>query len=276
MRTVLFAVLATVSCLSTTYAASSLFEAAKRDPLALVPSMQKLLKEDEAAAAADEESKVDYQNDDVNACNYSDEVLNRYRPHLYMVGLQEVARHDMHLAQDFAKAGYPESVWRPALAAFTKANVLILKGELRRGGNLDYYYIKKLMRPHEKTLVRKLEAYRKQAGREMVKFSSSPFCGGDFIGFFSIKTSPSGGYLRIIREYFFQLCVAEKIDPYSVDCDMWLTPTAKGEYPQGTYRYRVKWSDGPEECGKSDFLLDKQNDYIFNVAVERTNKACEK
>ena len=272
VRTVLCAVLLTIGSLSTANGGPSLFEIAKRDPLSLLPSMQDLLKNAETSAR--EEVGHDFVNNVINACNYSDEVLNKYRPHMYMVGLQEVARHDMQLAYDLAKAGYPEKVWRPALDGFTKANTRILQRQLVHRGSLDFYHIKTLMRPHEKALVRALEFYRKKSRRDLIEFSSAEVCGGDYIGFFNVRTSPPRGNLRIIREYFFQLCVAAKIDPYSINCDMWLTPAQKAEFPQGVYRYRVKWPEGPEECGKSEFTSNTEQ--IIAVAIEKTNKACER
>ena len=234
---------------------ASLIDSAKRDPLGLMQRFKAAWEQfpDEISAGAN--APRIFQLD---SCLYTDDVLNKDRDHNFMVSLQETAGRELLLASELKRAGYPETSWRAALDDFIKAEVAIISKRQVDGKDFNIASIKKLMRPQEKAFRRVLNEYRRSSRKRLPQFDDVPFCGGDFIGFFKVKTSPRGGTVRLIREYFFQLCRLAGIDPYSNKCDMWLAASASAEFPQGVYRYVAHWGDGAEECDKADFTPKKE------------------
>jgi hypothetical protein len=189
----------------------------------------------------------------VDTCMYTDE--NRQDPEAtYMDGLRIIARNDVRLSKDLADAGYPPAAWREPLNRLTRKQVEILSQRYAGGQSLDIAAIKSLMRPHEDLLLRTLNTYRKQSAASLPEFETSTSCGGDWIGFVKVITAPRGGSVSLIREYFFQLCVALGKAPYSSECDMWSAAGTSAQFPQGTYRYLARWLDGSDECSRVELV----------------------
>jgi hypothetical protein len=92
-----------------------------------------------------------------------------------------------------------------------------------------------------------------------------------------LNTSPSGGNLQVIREYFFQLCRAAGKAPYSSECDMWSPVEANLQFPQGTYRYLARWANGSDECARVVLVNSGADvDKVETKTIRQTGNVCSK
>jgi hypothetical protein len=212
----------------------------------------------------------------VDTCMYSDDI-DRDKDKAFMDKLRTIAWTDVRIAKDLTDAGYPSSVWREPLNKLTERQIDIVSRRFSAGQSLDIAAVKKQVRPYEGVFLQVLNTYRRQSAARLPEFDTSEQCGGDWIGYVKLNTSPRGGNLQVIREYFFQLCRLAGKAPYSSECDMWSPADADTQFPQGTYRYLAHWANGSDECNKVVFVNNGADiDKVQTNTIRQTGNACAK
>jgi hypothetical protein len=71
-----------------------------------------------------------------------------------------------------------------------------------------------------------------------------------------ISTDPKGAEVQLIPSGFFYVCEANHIDPYSAQCNYWVSVQDAGNILAGRYLYKARWRDGLISCGSLTFLTD--------------------
>jgi hypothetical protein len=241
----------------------SIRQTAMSAPLGIIATLKQVKARDLAHLRGDQGERIAaFQMNHISLCDFvlSDEThstqAKRDRTYMLMVFLSSVAGTELQLEHDLAAAGYPETIWRKPLEQLTKAQVELAAQETQRGKSLLNVMAPppEIISSKKTDLLAALEAFRLQSTKKLPRFEvDSDFCGGDFIGLVNVNTSPAGGIVKLISEYFFQVCLLQKMDPYSDNCNMWLS-TSTSDFSSGTYRYLAKWKDSAEECGRIDLI----------------------
>jgi hypothetical protein len=210
----------------------------------------------------------------LDSCLYSDDPGGTRNADL-MANLHSIASRELRLSSDLERVGYPRAVWEQALQVLIHAQVTIATSP---DDYANVQAMKRRMLPHDREFVRVLNAYRDRSGINLLKYEvNAGDCGGDWIGMFTIRTTPSNGTVTLIREYYYQLCVVANIPPYSARCDKWYQAGPRDAFPQGTYRYLARW-ESEEECAKKEFVHNGSGDIErpqVNTIV-RTGHSCER
>jgi hypothetical protein len=144
---------------------------------------------------------------EINMCMYHDE--DRATPnYLLIVFLEKIAEFDSAYANELTMAGYPESVWRAPLDEITQKQIDVVVRRNKNNESLDYGEIRKEVLPLERKLVAALQRFRKQSSKRLPSYSIGweSGCGGDYIGYVRVRAVPAGGAVKVIREFYFQLC----------------------------------------------------------------------
>lgn len=180
------------------------------------------------------------------------------------------------VAQALAEAGYPAQVWKAPLDRLTNARMDVLVDRRRRGLDLlDENSVRAPVIPYENQLVAALESYRARNGRSLPSPAPlPPVCGGDYVGYVHIATDPSGGVVRVIREFYFKLCGVTGIPPYSDRCDKWLVTGSGTQVPVGSYRYAARWPDGHSECDRIELGANPDTEGRV-VKIARSGRTCQ-
>jgi hypothetical protein len=193
---------------------------------------------------------------------------------LFLTWVMETAFYNFQTAKDLEEAGYPEQVWRPALDRLNKARVDVLLDHRRKGLDLsDETSVRKPIIPQEKQLVAALEAYRVGHPWLPPPEPVSEGCGGGFVGDVRLATDPAGGVIRVIRDFFFKLCAASQIPPYSDQCDKWVVAAADEPILVGLYYYTARWPDGHTECDRIDISADAETSGRV-VKIAQSGRTC--
>jgi hypothetical protein len=187
---------------------------------------------------------------DLNTCRRGGEYLGRLAPaDPQAQAFAEIAYADVAWSNELEKLGYPASVVQPALARYERRQVDAAIAD-----------------PNSKTILggqsavalkRELRAYRAAHGDlPDVVWSSEVGCtGGGGGSYVSIATDPAGAQVLFIPMFFYQVCLAEKIDANNpATCPHWVEAIAgKLEQVEGNYLYRARWSDGKLRTGTLRF-----------------------
>jgi len=220
----------------------------------------------------------------IDTCLYSNDLYQGDRETQYMAALQNIAAIHGRMAAYFQEAGYPEAVWQSALYDLTYAQVDHIEDLYKSKKNVeDINQLRIRNIPYEQALGKALANYRQNTNPKLVEVlyydgtanGVGRACGGDWIGLVKIRTSPSGRQIKLIREFYFKLCEYMRIPPYSDKCDMWFPVQAQTSIPQGSYRYRVRWSQNDEECDRYDFVdTGGIADKVKVITIQRSGSAC--
>ncbi len=202
--------------------------------------------------AAAEGEKLSLNHPTVDMCLYWDGPGFGLTDYLFVAVGKERSIRDM-----LTKSKYPAEVFEAPLDELMRALVSTLVVHANKRA-LEISSVKKSMLPHERKFVAVLDKYRASKGG-LPKVISPGGCGGDWIAIVTAKTNPPGGSVKVMREFYYQLCKANSIRPYSDDCDKWDRVTPKTTFPAGMYRYRVKWGNDPEECSRMYFRRDNRD-----------------
>ena len=216
-------------------------------------------------------------NDQINTCVY-EPYFGKSPADDFLINLATIARHRHHLAKDFSEAGYPEQVWRGPLDELVARKIQTIVDRLERRQSLrDIQAMRKADFPYERRLERALNDYRTRHNPRLRRFEASGAgeCGGDWIGYVSVRTRPAGGSVRVIKEYYFKLCQVMEIPPYGDRCNSWTPVSPRTSFPQGTYYYLARWPNGDIECDRIE-LIGGEADVGVDLTreIERTGRLC--
>lgn len=186
-----------------------------------------------------------------------------------------------YVAEILSVAGYPEEVWRAALEQVVTGRFAVLNAQLQQGGDLiDENSIRSPILVFERRLISKLDAYRMRNNPSLPE--PAPFqelCGGDFVADVALETEPAGGFVRLVREFYFDLCRVIGIRPYSDDCDAWMSVGVRQEFPVGIYRYIASWAGEHTECGRvnlDDPVARRERGMVDAVFIlRRSGQPCQ-
>ena len=251
--------------------AATLYDRAVRDPYAIVQSMKEIKKK------TDDLSTKTYPF--INTCMY--EIMksaDSRRDSIFLDHLNSIAGSELLMARSLSNASYPEELWRDDLTELTKKQVSTLAAWRAAGkdlGNITAF--RKIHFASETALINKLNAFRKATNNALPELlqDNSPDCGAGPIGSVRLALSPSGGTIKVIPEFYFQLCQRTVAQPYSDDCSRWQVAGSTLQIPVGTYRYLARWRL-MEECGLVDFSTEGVDEEVKRHVIKQTHKACEK
>jgi hypothetical protein len=188
---------------------------------------------------------------------------------------QHVAEEHVHMRQQLYANGYPAESFRDALAGITLAYIREI--ERRRNAGLDLRDnagIKRAILPYEQRLAASMTRYREQTDGTVARPTVWQQCGGDYMGFVKIKAQPDGGTVRLIREFYYKLCQASGIRPFSDDCDKWSVIASTRDVPGGIYYYVVSWPSGHTECDRIEFTGASPNEDDKVVTIRQSGRGC--
>jgi hypothetical protein len=212
----------------------------------------------------------------IDSCNYTDE-WGQTPDDDFVIHFAHIAGHYVHMRGLLTAAGYPEQVWDMILRRLVRAQLDEIVR--RRNQRLDFRNINEVRQPalpYERRLASAMNEYRAQTGQALARPDVWKACGGDYVGFVKIKGSPEGANIRLIREFYFKLCQATGIAPFSDRCDKWSLITATRDVPGGVYYYQASWSNGPIECDRIEFTGAGGGEDDKVVTIARTGKACQR
>jgi hypothetical protein len=95
-----------------------------------------------------------------------------------------------------------------------------------------------------------------------------------FVGFVKLKSSPDGANIRIIREFYYKLCQATGIQPYSDNCNKWSVVASTRDVPGGIYYYLVSWPNGHAECDRIEFTGATPEEDDKTITIRQSGKGC--
>lgn len=190
---------------------------------------------------------------------------------------QAASLYHYRVARALAKAGYPETVWKTPLARLTNARMDVLADRRKRRLDLlDDNSVRTPVVAYERQLVEALAGYRaRHAPALPAPADLPPACGGDYVGFVRIATDPAGGAVRLIREFYFKLCGAMGIPPYSDRCDKWTAAAGGTQVPIGAYHYSARWPDGHSECDRIEVDANPDTEGQI-VKIMRSGRVCSR
>lgn len=171
--------------------------------------------------------------------------------------------------------GYPGRVFvGPMLAVTTNYLSEIVR---RRNNGLDLRDtagIKRVTLPFERQLAERMNSYREQFDPSLAQPTVWEHCGGDYVGYVKLKSSPGGATIRLIREFYYKFCEATGIEPFSDSCDKWSVIASTRDVPGGIYYYLVSWPNGPTECDRIEFTGANPSEDDKIITIEQSGKGC--
>jgi hypothetical protein len=177
----------------------------------------------------------------IDWCNYNSE-WGETADDAFLEHFEHIVHQRVHMSREILAAGYPGTAFAGALATVA---VRYLNEIVRRRNNgldlRDMAGIKRAILPSERALAERMNSYRQQSDPSLARAALWEQCGGDYVGFVKLKSSPDGASIRIIREFYHKLCQATGIQPFSDKCDKWSVVARSRDVPGGIYYYLVSW-----------------------------------
>jgi hypothetical protein len=164
--------------------------------------------------------------------------------------LFEIAKTVIQFRNGMHGAGYPENTWKSDLIYFEDESVKSLINVL---ANSDTKQIFDDKGEYFESLITKLNMYNKTENKKLPRLLSRDGCGaGEFP--VDIITQPLARILRLIPDFFAQVCINKNKTPEINGCIYWRDFPAKTSIGvSGLYQYEALWSDGTIRRGKVDF-----------------------
>jgi hypothetical protein len=213
---------------------------------------------------------------DLTSCAYSDQ-SSQDPERSFLINFEAIASYESRVSYDLLAAGFPKSVWESSLDRLTSARIDEIVSRLKTGGDLtDINSIRNATLAFERSLIAVVTRYG-QLHHVRAQVISSESCGGDWIGYVKLATSPAGGIIKLIREFDFKLCSVSDADdhqPYSSKCDLWTRIAPETEIPQGTYYYQIEWPNASIECDRIKLITT--SDDPETVTISSSGKPCGK
>lgn len=147
-------------------------------------------------------------------------------------------------------AGYPENTWKTDLIYFEDESINSLISVLANSDTKQKFDDKG---EYFESLIAKLNTYNKTENRKLPQLLSQDGCGaGEFP--VDIITQPLARILRLIPDFFAQVCITKNKTPEINECIYWRDFPAKTTIDvSGLYQYEALWSDGTIRRGRVDF-----------------------
>ena len=210
----------------------------------------------------------------IDFCMYNSE-WGETRDDDFLEHFQHIVQMRVAMSKSLLAKGYPAQVFAAPLLAISSAYLREI--DRRRKGGLDLrdnQGVKAAVLPFERQLAERMTAYRKASAPDLATPTVWTKCGGDYVGYVKMKSAPDGGSIRIIREFYYKLCSATGIPPYSSGCDKWAVIPGNRDVPGGIYYYVVNWPNAPEECDRIEFTGASPDETDKTITINRSGRAC--
>jgi hypothetical protein len=199
----------------------------------------------------------------VGGCQYLNQVPSN---ELFLVLMDSAYYHYYRNSYLLEAAGYPTRVWKRAVDQLFSTQVAeavrVAKGQPVKG---DIYGPPPGTARFVSEIALATFDYRRETGKLLPapgKWPSSPRdressgCGGDAFTFARVKTSPTGGQVRLMTMFAFDFCSRTSGDPFKNDCGSWTYVGQRDVVDAGTYAIDVSWPNGDRACFANRSLDD--------------------
>ncbi len=212
----------------------------------------------QAAKRVMEQFYYRYQKDRIpfsaTTCTEANMLLGKedfwYKNNDIMIAVADLAYRVVYLSNDLQRLGYPPAIWKNIILEYERDVLQHLSpapSEDERQGRLSEF---------TQELRRSLDAYRSSHPTIKEEYMS---CGpGDAEIQARIVTQPRASQVLFTPSFYYDLCIAQKIDPEDTKrCNRWREAVdGKVEWVSGEYYYIARWPDGTTRRGKFRFAAD--------------------
>jgi hypothetical protein len=173
-----------------------------------------------------------------------------------LIVVADLAYRVVYLSNDLRRLGYPSAVWQGILSAYEQEALNHLSSQ-----------------PNLREATGRLYAFSGKLGNSLRDYRlSHPGLGDEYLGGecgdaeieAKIVTQPQASQVLFTPSFYYELCVAQKIDPEDTKrCNRWREAVdGKVEYVSGDYHYIARWSDGTTRRGTFRFGVNDDGKLI--------------
>jgi hypothetical protein len=193
----------------------------------------------------------------------------------FLEHFEHLARQRVNMSKLLLANGYPGNVFGGALVTVTVRYLSEVVRRRKEGLDLrDNQGIKSVVLPFEQELADRMNSYRTQFAPGLAQPNVWRKCGGDYVGYVKLKSAPAGATIRLIREFYFKLCQASDIQPFSDACNKWSVIPSTRDVPGGIYYYLASWPDGRRECDRIEFTGATPDEDNKTITINQSGKGC--